>query len=268
MEDLGHLGHVQLIHSMPELEEVSDGISNLDREVVHCARTSYGAERRPRGGDARLLRHLMRHRHTSPFEMVSVKLHIRCPVYVRTHFIRHRTAKVNELSQRFRASDGDAYIPDLRAQDPVNKQASVPASLDASLGGRISRHVDECRRLYEELLEEGVAREQARGVLPLGVYTEFVWCQDAHNLLKFIALRDADDAQHETQLFAQAIKRILRNLMPCTVDAFDRYWNPRTTLSLTRDELRNVRIKAVDNPWFESKSEEQEFWAKMKRVGS
>jgi thymidylate synthase (FAD) len=198
-----------------------------DQAVVQAARVSYGEGTRKVSDDRGLIRYLMRHRHTTPFEMAEIKLLIRSPMDCWRQWIRHRTANVNEYSTRYSlAIDATQTTrPDeWRTQAASNRQGSG-APLDRATGEKLTATEAEfqtaARRLYEERIALGVAREQARKDLPLSTYTEAYWKIDLHNLLHFLALRMDAHAQFEIRSYATAIgEEIVRPLFPLVWEAF------------------------------------------------
>lgn len=208
-----------------------------DAAVVQAARISYGAGTKAVSDDRALIRYLMRHRHTTPFEMCELKLHIRCPMDVWRQWIRHRTASVNEYSTRYsEAIDATATTPPnaWRRQSTSNKQGST-GLLDDTIGRALSieeraLHV-QTRAVYETRLREGVAKEQARKDLPLSTYTEAYWKLDLHNLLHFLELRMHPHAQSEIRDFAVAVGNIVQSWVPHTWEAFRDYRLEAVTLS-------------------------------------
>ena len=209
-----------------------------DAAIVQAARVSYGKGTKKRSQDEELIRYLMRHRHTSPFEMCEIKLHVRCPMDCWRQWIRHRTASVNEYSTRYSiAIDAAATTkPDAwRLQDTINIQGSK-GMLDTETGKKLSRREAEiqraCREAYEERLSLGVAREQARKELPLATYTEAYWKINLHNLLHFLELRLAWNAQYEIREYANVIGyQIVAKWVPITWQAFLDYRLNAITLS-------------------------------------
>lgn len=201
-----------------------------DEAIVQAARVSYGHGTKRTREDAALIRYLMRHRHTSPFEMCEIKLHVRVPMDCWRQWIRHRTANVNEYSTRYSVAIDQAQQTTAelwRLQDAGRKQGSV-GYLSPEEGSRLSereREVQEAARtVYRERLELGVAREQARKDLPLSTYTEAYWKIDLHNLLNFLRLRMAAPAQEEIRAYAVAIgHRIVAQWCPVTWAAFMDY---------------------------------------------
>ena len=201
-----------------------------DSAVVQAARVSYGEGTKKTSDDRGLIRYLLRHRHTTPFEMCSLKLHVRVPMDAWRQWIRHRTASVNETSTRYSiAIEGtQKTAPEqwrIQAQD--NKQGSS-GWLDAAAGADLTRKEadfhDTARTLYNDRLELGIAREQARKDLPLCTYTEAYWKMDLHNLLHFLALRMDPHAQLEIREYANIIGReIVARWVPLTWEAFEDY---------------------------------------------
>jgi thymidylate synthase (FAD) len=198
-----------------------------DQAIVQAARVSYGEGTRKVSDDRGLIRYLMRHRHTTPMEMAEVKLLVRVPMDTWRQWIRHRTASVNEYSTRYSiAIDAAQTTPpdEWRQQAATNRQGSE-GTLPANVGGLLSeserQFQEQARALYEQRLELGVAREQARKDLPLSTYTEAYWKVDLHNLLHFLELRMDAHAQWEIRQYAVTIgEEIVRPLFPLAWEAF------------------------------------------------
>ena len=214
-----------------------------DSRVVQAARVSYGAGTKTQREDSALIDYLMRHNHTSPFEMVEFLFHVKAPIFVARQWFRHRTASVNEVSGRYSVLQDQMYIPSaLRTQSQSNRQQSE-GSLDnngQSIGSNeIDSAYEESYKHYQKLLAQGVAREQARLVLPLGIFTEFYWKQDLHNLFHFLQLRLAKEAQEEIRAYAEAIAQILSVQVPVCWQAFNEHALRAATLSQT--ELMALR---------------------------
>lgn len=201
-----------------------------DQSVVQAARVSYGEGTRKVSDDRGLIRYLLRHRHTTPFEMVEIKLLVRVPMDCWRQWIRHRTANVNEYSTRYSlAIDAAQATPadQWRTQAASNRQGSE-GLLDAETGAKLTSAETEfqaaARKLYEDRIALGVAREQARKDLPLATYTEAYWKVDLHNLLHFLALRMDSHAQLEIRQYAATIgEQIIRPLFPLVWEAFIDY---------------------------------------------
>lgn len=201
-----------------------------DQSVVQAARVSYGEGTRKVSDDRGLIRYLLRHRHTTPFEMAEIKLLVRVPMDCWRQWIRHRTANVNEYSTRYSlAIDAmQTTAPDgWRTQAANNRQGSgdlLPADQGAELTAAEAEFQRAARALYEQRIAQGVAREQARKDLPLSTYTEAYWKVDLHNLLHFLALRMDSHAQWEIREYARTIgERIVQPLFPLVWEAFVDY---------------------------------------------
>ena len=220
-----------------------------DAAVVQAARVSYGRGTRRTSEDRGLIRYLMRHRHSTPFEMCEIKLHVKLPIFVARQWIRHRTANVNEVSARYSILDREFYLPapeHLAAQSATNRQGR-----GAVLDGAAATEMLELLRAdalrahehYTQLLNEdeagapldptrdGLARELARMNLPLSTYTQWYWKTDLHNLLGFLALRADSHAQYEIRAYAEPMLRILDAWVPHTFAAFRDYRMGAVTLS-------------------------------------
>jgi thymidylate synthase (FAD) len=217
-----------------------------DASIVQAARVSYGAGTRQVHEDRGLIRYLLRHQHTTPFEMCEIKLHVRVPMDCWRQWIRHRQASVNEYSTRYSVAIDAAQATgpeEWRAQAAANRQGSGEP-LDPVVGAELSRKEAELqrlsRRVYEERLQAGVAREQARKDLPLSTYTEAYWKIDLHNLLHFLALRIDDHAQVEIRRYARVIAdQIVARWVPLTWEAFGDY--RLHALQLSRPEVEVIR---------------------------
>ncbi len=201
-----------------------------DQAVVQAARVSYGEGTRKVSDDRGLIRYLLRHRHTTPFEMVELKFLVRVPMDTWRQWIRHRTANVNEYSTRYSlAIDAAQRTPanQWRTQAETNRQGSsgwLPADAGENLSAEEAELLDKARQVYERRIELGVAREQARKDLPLSTYTEAYWKVDLHNLLHFLALRMDSHAQWEIRQYAQTMgEQIVAQLFPLVWEAFVDY---------------------------------------------
>jgi thymidylate synthase (FAD) len=221
-----------------------------DQSVVQAARVSYGEGTRKVSDDRGLIRYLMRHRHSTPFEMAEIKFLVRVPMDCWRQWIRHRTANVNEYSTRYSlAIDAmQATSPgEWRTQAASNRQGSG-APLNEQLGAQLSISEAEfqsrSRKLYEDRIAAGVAREQARKDLPLSTYTEAYWKIDLHNLLHFLALRMDTHAQFEIRSYAQTMgEKIIQPLFPLVWEAFVDY--RLQAMFLTRLD-RELIVRLVD----------------------
>ncbi|WP_225027054.1 FAD-dependent thymidylate synthase [Xinfangfangia pollutisoli] len=217
-----------------------------DSAIVQAARVSYGAGTKHVSNDEGLIRYLMRHWHSTPFEMCEVKLHVKLPVFVARQWIRHRTANVNEYSARYSILDREFYIPapeQLAAQSTVNNQGrgEVLAGPEAArVLEMLKRDAAQCYDDYEAMLsqtqadgtpQQGLARELARMNLPANIYTQWYWKTDLHNLFHFLRLRADAHAQYEIRVYAEAIADCVKDWVPLAYAAFEDYRMGGTTLS-------------------------------------
>jgi thymidylate synthase (FAD) len=217
-----------------------------DDRVVQAARVSYGAGTRSCREDAGLIDYLLRHSHTSPFEQVVFTFHVKLPVFVARQWIRHRTARVNEVSGRYSIMKDDFYLPetgDVALQSDDNKQGRREETLEApeaeKVRGAFERGQAEAYKNYRALVDQGIARELARINLPLSLYTEWYWQIDLHNLFHFLKLRLDSHAQREIRLYARVILDITRNVAPRCCESFDRH--VLGAVSFSRDEFAELK---------------------------
>ncbi|HST04280.1 MAG TPA: FAD-dependent thymidylate synthase [Chloroflexia bacterium] len=201
-----------------------------DQSIVQAARVSYGAGTKSVREDRGLIRYLMRHDHTTPFEMVVLKFHIKAPIFVIRQWIRHRTASVNEESARYSIMKEEFHEPawaDVGFQSKDNKQGRSPDEVPQELVQRFLTFLKEDRDTayahYEDFLNNNVARELARIVLPLSLYSEFYWQMNLHNLLHFLRLRLDAHAQKEIRDFAQQVATCVQAVAPIAWEAFEEY---------------------------------------------
>ena len=233
-----------LYHARPVLDHgfvrVIDYMGD-DAAICQAARVSYGKGTKSVQNDAGLIRYLMRHWHSTPFEMCEIKLHVKLPVFVARQWIRHRTANVNEYSARYSILDREFYIPApdaLAAQSVVNNQGRGEA-LTGEEADRVLRYLkDDSMRAYdhyEEMIsqdgQQGLARELARMNLPANIYTQWYWKVDLHNLFHFLRLRADAHAQYEIRVYAEAIADMVRDWVPAAYGAFEDYRLGGATLS-------------------------------------
>lgn len=217
-----------------------DSMGN-DESIVQAARTSYGKGTKTAREDKALIDYLMRHRHTSPFEMVEFKFHIKLPLFVFAQLVRHRTASLNAMSARYSEMPDEFYLPtEWRTQDKDNKQGSVVADeelLSQHAWATASSSAEFEYGRYQDLLESGVAREMARMVLPQNLYTEVYWKQDLHNLLHLLGLRLDPHAQWEIRQYAQAIYDIVQPIVPWTIESWENHVRQAVHLSAIEQEV-------------------------------
>lgn len=197
-----------------------------DMRIVEAARISYQSPSKGEEADKKLIEYLYKNKHTSPFEMGKVTLNIKLPIFVMRQYVRHRMQNLNEVSARYTELPNEMYFPEKwRKQDTKNKQGSLETEeLDhIAIGYRVKMCCTSAYNTYKVLLEQGVAREMARMVLPVNIYTEIYACWDLKNLLHFITLREDAHAQAEIQDYGQAIKAIAKELFPWTMEAYEKY---------------------------------------------
>ncbi len=250
-----------------------------DSAIVQAARVSYGEGTKNVSSDRQLIRYLMRHRHTTPFEMCEVKFHVKLPIFVARQWIRHRTANVNEISGRYSEMVDEFYLPELdqiRPQSVINKQGRSDSTFDPQEGLEIQNQLggtqQELYKKYKDVLGKNLARELSRINLPLSLYTEWYWKIDLHNLFHFLHLRLDSHAQYEIRVFAEAMATITKELFPIAYEAFEDY--RLHSMSFTGPEI-SILQQLITSKEFDaerlvelglSKRESAEFILKMKSI--
>ncbi|MFO1037073.1 MAG: FAD-dependent thymidylate synthase [Geminicoccaceae bacterium] len=252
-----------------------------DAAICQAARVSYGRGTKQTSNDKALINYLIRHRHSSPFEMCEIKLHVKLPIFIARQWIRHRTANVNEYSARYSVLDREFYVPDeefLRLQkierravpnqvdlfggpegvapkhtaeqSAVNKQGRdtvLGPDVAAAVLRDVNRTSETAFTIYEKLLgtdeRPGIARELARMVLPLNTYTQWYWKIDLHNLMHFVALRADSHAQYEIRAYAEVLLDVLEKWVPLTTAAFKEHKLNAATLSATALDIVRRRLR-------------------------
>jgi len=208
-----------------------------DKRILEAARISYKSPSKGDESDKKLLNYLWKNKHSSPFQFVNIALNIKLPIFVMRQYVRHRMQNLNEVSARYTELPNEFYIPEKwRKQDAKNKQGSIehqdwndprPELGDVSVNDHLTGLLKENSRvsyeLYENMLSNGVAREMARMVLPVNIYTEIYANWDLKNLLHFVSLREDSHAQSEIQEYGRAIKSILNEIFPWTMEAYEKY---------------------------------------------
>ena len=255
-----------------------------DSAIVQAARVSYGRGTRRVSEDAGLIRYLMRHRHSTPFEMCEIKYHVKLPIFVARQWIRHRTANVNEYSARYSIVPDRFYKPTLdqvRKQSTGNRQGGeerfrVAEGIEASRHQGIEaehrtaeeflRYLDDAEAMYERyegLTKAGVSREMARIALPVSVYTEWYWKCDLHNIFHFLSLRMDEHAQVEIRDYANAMFALIQPIVPIAAEAFMDY----NFGSMHLSKLEVEAIKSGRPLGTENKRELAEWDQKRKKLG-
>lgn len=271
-------GFVALIDAMPRL--VPQG-KTADCAIVQAARVSYGQGTKQVSEDRGLIRYLMRHRHTTPFEMVEFKFHIAMPIFVARQWIRHRTANVNEYSARYSIVPDRFYRPTVdavRKQSAGNRQGGeetfnvAPGETgEVKTAHEFLAFLSDCEAQYAryiELTDKGVSRELARMGLPVNVYTEWYWKCDLHNILRFLSLRMDAHAQLEIREYAAAMAALLEDIVPVTMEAWRDY--EVESVRLTRLEVEAIRAgtgAAAPDIATANKREQAEWDAKRASLG-
>jgi len=251
-----------------------------DSSVVQSARVSYGKGTKKISNDKGLIKYLMRHRHSTPFEMCEIKFHIKLPIFIARQWIRHRTANVNEYSARYSILDKEFYIPsaeNLAAQSQINNQGRGDALTDDEASNVIQilkNDAEQTYANYETLLNEnssggvldegksGIARELARMNLTLNTYTQWYWKIDLNNLLHFLALRADDHAQYEIRVYADVMLDLVKKWVPLTYEAFEDYRMGGTELSAKEIKLMRKLLKG-EKVSFEEEGLSKREWSEL-----
>jgi len=256
-----------------------------DAAVVQAARVSYGKGTKKISDDAGLINYLLRHRHTTPFEMCEIKYHVKLPIFVARQWIRHRTANVNEYSARYSVLDCEFYVPeedDLAAQSSSNRQGrgNILSGKEAKRVLEILR--EDAQMTYDHYIEmlneseegniidvskEGLARELARMNLTLSTYTQWYWKTDLHNLLNFLSLRADTHAQYEIRVYATAMMETLRRWCPITFQSFSDHRVEGVTFSGKAIKVVKKLISGVHINQEESGMSKREWRELMEVIG-
>ena len=224
MKTIHQLGFVKLLDVMGD-----------DEEVENSARISYGEGTRKVNQTRNLIRYLMRHKHTSPFEMCEVKFHLKLPIFIMRQLVRHRTANLNEYSGRYSVMSNEFYLPEgdyLAKQSTTNSQGRGEVlKQQGLLQFEFNRIYDGASMAYQVLLEHDLSREVARALLPVANYTECIWKIDLHNFFHFVKLRSDSHAQREIRDYADAMYELVKPNFPLCCEAFEDYIQGATTFS-------------------------------------
>jgi thymidylate synthase (FAD) len=260
MKSIHQLGFVKLLDVMGD-----------DEEVENSARISYGEGTRKVNQTRNLIRYLMRHKHTSPFEMCEVKFHLKLPIFIMRQLVRHRTANLNEYSGRYSVMSDEFYLPEgdyLAKQSTTNSQGRGEVlEQQGLLQFEFNRIYDGASMAYQVLLEHDLSREVARALLPVANYTECIWKIDLHNFFHFVKLRSDNHAQREIRDYADAMYELVKPNFPLCCEAFEDYIQGATTFS--KQEMEIIREK-LDGSWTMSdynlsERESKEFLEKLKQ---
>lgn len=244
-----------------------------DESVVQAARVSYGYGTKKINEDSGLIRYLISHSHTTPFEMCEIKFHIKVPIFIARQWIRHRTANINEYSARYSIMKDEYYVPELDeigVQSEINKQCRdfIDSSdeidkIKSYTKDIINKTSKDQYDIYKQMLDKNIAREIARMSLTLNYYTEFYWKIDAHNLMHFLNLRSDNHAQYEIRVYAEKMLEIFKIWMPITYEAFLNYKKNSFLLSNKMKDILKRKITG-ENISFESSGLNKREWNKLK----
>lgn len=241
-----------------------------DARIVQAARVSYGAGTKTVREDAGLIDYLLRNQHTSPFEQVVLTFHIKLPIFVARQWVRHRTARLNEISGRYSVMQNEFYLPaeqDVALQSTNNKQGRSTEAVSQEFvdGTRttLSKGQEDAYAAYTKLVDSGLARELARINLPLSLYTEIYWQCDLHNLMHFLKLRLDGHAQKEIRDYATVILEICRKVAPLTIASFEN--NIQRGVSFSGEELAALRDVMAGRPNPLSGKKLERFAAKLEQ---
>ena len=253
-----------------------------DSAIVQSARVSYGKGTKQISNDKGLIKYLMRHRHSTPFEMCEIKFHIKLPIFIARQWIRHRTANVNEYSARYSILDKEFYIPSMEnvaAQSTINNQGRgevLSSDEAAEVISILKKDAEQTYANYETLLNEnpngesidtskpGVARELARMNLTLNTYTQWYWKIDLNNLLHFLALRADAHAQYEIRVYADIMMDIVKKWVPIAADAFEDYRIGGTEVSAKEINLLKKLLKG-EHASFEDEGISKREWSELQK---
>lgn len=254
---------------VPEAEEILDkefpvldrGFVRLvdymggDARIVQAARVSYGEGTKTVRQDKGLIDYLIRHKHTSPFEQVVMTFHAKMPIFVARQWVRHRTARLNEISGRYSVMVDEFYVPsegDIRFQSESNRQGrsdeEVPPELRRRVLDLLKKDQEGVYKNYEELIDSNIARELARINLPLSLYTQWYWQIDLHNLFHFLKLRMAPHAQYEIQAYGKVMAMMAKAVAPLAYKSFERHIHKGVMLSRKEVKALKTMLKGDQNP--------------------
>ena len=262
MKTIHQLGFVKLLDVMGD-----------DEEVENSARISYGEGTRKVNQTRNLIRYLMRHKHTSPFEMCEVKFHLKLPIFIMRQLVRHRTANLNEYSGRYSVMSDEFYLPEgdyLAKQSTTNNQGRGEVlEQQGLLQFEFNRIYDGAAMAYQVLLEHDLSREVARALLPVANYTECIWKIDLHNFFHFVKLRADSHAQREIRDYADAMYELVKPNFPICCEAFEDYMMDAVTFSRKEMEVikDNLNGSWTMSDYGLSERESKEFLEKLKSKG-
>jgi thymidylate synthase (FAD) len=226
-----------------------------DERIVQAARVSYAGGTKTYRKDKGLIDYLLRNGHTSPFEQVSLTFHVKMPIFVARQWIRHRTAKLNEISGRYSVMSDECYIPEgntIALQSEDNKQGRRAEPVSEELQQRVIELLREDQErsysTYQKLLDIGIARELSRINLPLSLYTQWYWQMDLHNLFHFLRLRMDSHAQYEIRVYAEQIFEIVKKVCPMACESFENHQLRGISLSGAEKDAVQRILAGEENP--------------------
>jgi thymidylate synthase (FAD) len=229
-----------------------------DSRIVQSARVSYGKGTKSYREDSGLINYLLRNDHTSPFEQVVFTFHVKLPIFVARQWIRHRTARLNEISGRYSIMKNEFYVPknkDIAPQSTNNKQGRTLKPFDKNLCDDIRSSLEKSYKdsysVYDELIKKNTAKELARISLPLSLYTEWYWQIDLHNLFRFLKLRMDGHAQKEIRDYANVLFKIIKEICPIATNAFEEHILNSVKLSKTETITLANFIKQNKTMWYD-----------------
>jgi thymidylate synthase (FAD) len=216
-----------------------------DARIVQAARVSYGTGTKTVREDKKLINYLLRNEHMSPFEQVIFTFHLKMPIFVARQWVRHRTARMNEISGRYSVMENEFYLPpekDIRFQSTHNRQGSseedVPSELQGQVLDILTKSYNKAYEGYQKLIDNAISREISRIILPLSLYTQMYWQIDLRNLLHFIKLRSEVHAQKEIRVYAEVLGNIVKIVTPYVWEAFEEY--QLHSLRLTTTQVNKI----------------------------
>lgn len=243
-----------------------------DARIVQSARVSYGEGTKTVRQDRGLIHYLLKNAHTSPFEQVQLTFHCKMPIFVARQWVRHRTARLNEISGRYSVMRDEFYLPDLEnvcSQSESNKQGrgqALPAEEALAVIAAMELEQRQCYENYEALLEKDVARELARVNLPNSLYTEWYWQIDLHNLFHFLRLRMDSHAQYEIRVYAEAMAKCAKAVAPMAYEAFEEHVLGAVTFSRTELKALAAVLVGDDLPKELTGKDREAFETKLAKI--
>lgn len=262
---------------MEEIKVLDKGFVRLvdhmgdDSRIVQSARVSYGHGTKTVSEDRGLIRYLMENQHTSPFEQVVFTFHMKLPIFVARQIVRHRTSRLNEVSGRYSVIPDEFYIPEpdrIKEQSKNNKQGSgktFEKQKALEIQNKIIKQCEENFGLYNDLIDDNLAREEARFILPLNTYTEWYYQMDLRNLFNFLKLRLDKHAQYETRKYAEAIYDLIKPIVPVSCEAFEDFTLNARIFSAQEIKILQSLVKIHNDLNFEELTSRQkkEFMVKL-----